>query len=315
VRFHEGILGDIRAGTQGSLTEADRLQAEERLFAARARSKEATEELNAAKIRFNRLVAMPIGNATMPPSMAGRLPRSLEEAIGVARQNNPEIKIAGASVDAADALVGKARADYYPKVNLEGTARTGDDIDGTAGRTHDLRARVVMRWNIYRGGITSADEQEQIRRGSEERFKLHQVHREIEEAVRISWDRRIRQNELQTTYAAQLGSNTRVVSAYRDQFKVGRRSLLDVLDAQNTLFNVSVLRETAAYASRFAEYRLLAATGNLLAALGVGAPAQAGATARQDSNVPPTPPALTDRRTPPPSGAPLNLLNFRKDAQ
>jgi adhesin transport system outer membrane protein len=313
---HQSILGDIREGAdRGPLTEADNLQAQERLYGAQARLKEATEELDAAKIRFNRLVAIPIGSASMPPSMASRLPRSLDGAIGMARENNPEIKIAGADVDAADALIDKARSDYYPKFSIEANARTGDDIDGTEGRTDDLRARVVMRWNVFRGGITSADEQEQIRRATEQRFRLHDVHREIEEAVRISWDRRIKQGELQRIYNQQFGAENRVVSAYRDQFRVGRRSLLDVLDAQNNLFNVAVLRETAAYASRFAEYRLLAATGRLLTELSIQPPAQSEAIAREVNHVPPTPPARTDRRTVPPIGNPLNLGDFRKETK
>ena len=51
--FHQAILGDIRQGISGgALNEADRQQAEERLFAAKARMQEGTEELEAAKIRF-----------------------------------------------------------------------------------------------------------------------------------------------------------------------------------------------------------------------------------------------------------------------
>jgi adhesin transport system outer membrane protein len=302
--FHQGILGDIRAvAREGSLTEADAQQAQERSLAAHARVEETEEELAAAKIRFNRLVAMPIGATSMPATLAGYLPRSLDEAIGLARVNNPRIKISGADIDAAAALVEKARSDYYPKVTLEGRGRVGEDVDGTEDRTTDLQGRLVLRWNIFRGGITSANEQEQIRRVSEERLKLHQSMREVEEAVRISWDRRVRQRGIAQTYGQQLGANRQLVSSYREQFKVGRRSLLDVLDAQNTLFSVSVLRETATYAALFADYRLLAATGRLLLALGASAPTQAMATARDDAGVPPTPPAETYRRVPPPAGS------------
>ncbi|TIV62573.1 MAG: channel protein TolC, partial [Mesorhizobium sp.] len=67
------------------------------------------------------------------------------------------------------------------------------------GDTSDLQARVVLRWNLYRGVIDKANEQEQIRRTSEQRLALHQVLREIEEAVRTSWDRRFRQADLAKT--------------------------------------------------------------------------------------------------------------------
>jgi adhesin transport system outer membrane protein len=309
VAFHRQILGDISAGeSSGSLTAADRQQAQERLFAARAQLKQAEEDLASAKIRFNHIVGVPVGTATLPPSVAHALPRSLQDGIGTARKNNPRIKIATADIDAAAALVKKARAGYYPKLFLEGRASTGSDVDGVEGHTDDLQGRVVMKWNIFRGGIDVANEQEQIRRTSEERLKLHQVHRFVEEAVRISWERKHRQRELAGIYGQQLNTNIQLVSSYRQQFNVGQRSLLDVLDAQNSRFNSAVLRDTAVYTSRFADWRLLAATGTLLDTLGLSAPEQDVAIAREEVGVPATPPAETYRRTKPADGAPLDLL-------
>ena len=102
--------------------------------------------------------------------------------------------MAGADIDAADAMVDAARAKFYPEIIAEGRARIGNDIDGSAGETNDLQARIVAKWNVYRGGIDKANEQEQIRRASEQRLVLHQIDREVEEAVRESWERRFRQN-------------------------------------------------------------------------------------------------------------------------
>ena len=297
--FHQQIMGDIREGISGgALTEADLQQVEERLFAARARVVEATEQLEAAKIEFYKTVGKPLVNPSRPPSVAKALPKSLDAAIGIARQNNPRVHIANSDVDAAAALVDAARAKFGPEVVAEGRARTGYDIDGADGRSSDLQARVVLRWNLYRGGIDKANEQEQIRRASEQRLVLHQVYREIEEAVRISWDRRIRQAELSGTLMQQSQANERLVGSYREQFKVGQRSLLDVLDAQNTRFNTSTLAATSAYAALFAEYRLLAATGQLLHQLGLSAPKQSQSYARAEFGTPQAPDPDTYARTP-----------------
>lgn len=301
VAFHGKLLSDIQAGTTGgTLSVADRQQAEERLYAARARLTEASEELTAAEIRFNRLVGKPVGTPVRPASVTMHLPPSLEAALGTARQNNPRIKISNADIDAAAAQVKAAKARYYPEAIVEGRARVGSDIDGVENRTDDLQARVVLRWNAFNGGIDSANEQEQIRRASEERMKLHQTHREVEEAVRISWDRRARQISLLKSLEPQLVSADRVVDSYREQFNVGRRSLLDLLDSQNTRFNVKVLVLTAQYAVVFAEYRLLAATGKLLSTMGLSAPASAYAYARDNASVPETPPAELQSRYSPP---------------
>ncbi|TIN59031.1 MAG: channel protein TolC, partial [Mesorhizobium sp.] len=85
------------------------------------------------------------------------LPRSLDDAIGLARQNNPRVHMATSDIDAAASLVDAARAKYGPEVIAEGRARAGTDIDGDDGDTNDLQARLVLRWNLYRGGIDKAN--------------------------------------------------------------------------------------------------------------------------------------------------------------
>ncbi|RWQ64327.1 TolC family protein [Mesorhizobium sp.] len=297
--FHQGILGDIRQGIAGgALNEADRQQAEERLFAAKARMQEATEELEQAKIRFFKTVGKPLTNASRPGSVGGALPRSLDEALGLARENNPRVHMANSDIDAAASLVDAARAKFGPAIVAEGRARAGYDVDGDDGDASDLQARLVLRWNLYRGGIDKANEQEQIRRTSEQRLGLNQVLREIEEAVRTSWDRRFRQAELAKTLRQQAAESVKIVASYREQFKVGQRSLLDVLDAQNTRFNTATLADTASYASLFAEYRLLAATGQLLKTMNLQPAKQAAAYARTEFATPETADTETYARTP-----------------
>lgn len=308
---HQQMLGDINSLISGgTLTDADRQQAEERLLAAKVRAKEAEEELESARIRFQKLVGQPFSNPSMPGSMAAALPKSLDEAIGLARANNARIKVANADIDAADAMVKGARSDMFPTVSLEGRARTGMDIDGNEGRSTSFQARVVAKWNLYRGGIDIANEQEQIRRASEQRLVLHQSYREVEEAVRISWDRRIRQTELAATLKQQAAANGSLVASYREQLAVGRRSLLDVLGAQNSRYTVNVLSRTAVYAARFAEYRILAASGMLLSSMNLAAAKQSEAYARTEFNVPETAATETYRRLPSRqvSELPLDLL-------
>ncbi|TIS89486.1 TolC family protein [Mesorhizobium sp.] len=297
--FHQAILGDIQQGIAGgALNEADRQQAEERLFAAKARLQEASEELEASKIRFFKTVGKPLVNASRPGDVSGALPRSLDEALGLARESNPRVHMANSDIDAAASLVDAARAKFGPDIVAEGRARAGYDIDGDDGDASDLQARLVLRWNLYRGGIDKANEQEQIRRTSEQRLALHQVLREIEEAVRTSWDRRFRQADLAKTLKQQASASERLVSSYREQFKVGQRSLLDVLDAQNTRFNTATLADTASYASLFAQYRLLAATGQLLKTMNLEPAKQATAYARTEFAVPETADTETYARTP-----------------
>lgn len=296
---HRQISKSIGAGIAGgALTEADRQQARERVLNAEAQLKDAEEQLSSAKIRFYKLVGKPLTGATMPPSVVAALPATLDRAIGLGRTSNPRVHMAQADIDAADAEVSAARSKYFPEISALASARTGQDLDGVDGRTSEATGQIVAKWNLYRGGIDQANEQEQIRRASEKRLYLHQIDREIEQAVRESWDRREKQQSLAKTLREQANENARLVVSYEKQFRIGQRSLLDVLDAQNTRFNVTVRADTAEFAALFAEYRLLAATGQLLKTLGLTAPQQSDAYARAEFNVPPTPPTETYPRTP-----------------
>ncbi len=287
VSFHQDTLANVvDAISSGQLTEADRQQATERLAAASAQVIQAQEALEAAKIGFAKNVGAKFSSAKMPSRVGKYLPKSLEAAVKTGINNNPRIRVAGADVDAASALVDQAEGALGPKLSLEGRGLVGSDNTGSAGYSTDLSGKLVLRWNIFDGGIKSAKVQETMRRESEALLGQQVAAREVEEAVRVSWDRIHRQNELAGAYANQLSASDGIVSAYREQFTIGQRSLLDVLDSQNTRFNVQVQAETANFSARFAEYRLLAATGSLLAYLDVSAPKQSDAYARDLLDLP-----------------------------
>jgi outer membrane protein, adhesin transport system len=311
VAFHQFTLDSVSDAIQnGQLTEADRFQAIERLAASRARVVEAMEQLESSKIEYYQYVGIPYTNGGIPAPIGSGLPPRLDAAIESGRINNPRILLSLADIDAAAALVRQAESGLAPKVQLEGRASAGYDFGGANGETYDLQGRLVMRWNIFDGGIRSATVQEQMRRESEALLALHQVHREVEEAVRVSWERMARQRELANVYRQQMDASADLVGAYQEQFNVGDRSLLDVLDSQNTRYNLQVLHETAQYSARFAEYRLMAASGLLLSHLGVRAPTLANAQARETFNVPSFDEFEPRPRQEPIFSQPLNLTSF-----
>ena len=280
--FHERLVADLREGVQrGSISVADLQQAEERLQAARARQTEAAEERENAAIDFHRIAGVPIGDATMPPDISGSLPPDLDNAVDTARMNNPRVLEALADLDSASALIDAAEAELAPRISAEGGLRVGDDIDGFSGRTEDYFARLVLRWTIFSSGINQARVREASAREGEQRARLHQAGREAEADARTAWNRLSSQTELVQELEQQSQVADALLLSYREQFNVGRRSLLDVLDAQNTRYNVQVQAVTARLAQLYAQYRVLAATNRLLEALGVEPLAAATSNARE----------------------------------
>ncbi|WP_246255492.1 TolC family protein [Parasphingorhabdus flavimaris] len=297
ITFHRNLVTDLSEGVrQGSISIADQQQAEERMQAALVRRTEAEEDMVNATIALRSLTGLSISDVAMPGSSRSNVAPTLADAVSLARTGNPKVQEAKADVDAAHAMVQKAKADLAPTIGVEARARAGDDVDGFRGRTSDYMAMVVMRWNIFDGGINRAKVQEMVRRASEARFRLHEMDREAESEARTSWNRLTTQGKLLEELSQQGRVSDDLLISYRQQFNVGRRSLLDVLDAQNTRYNVQVRTETARFSEMFAEFQLLAATNQLLEALNLGAPEAARAYARERYNVGPTPPAETDYR-------------------
>ena len=290
--FHDRLAGDLREGvSQGSISIADQQQAEERLQSARARVTEAREDLENAGITFRTLTGLSIDSVSMPPDLTAFMPASIEEAEALARQNNPRVQEALADLATAREEVKAARAELGPRVNLEGRARVGHDIDAFSGRTTDLQGNVVVRWTLFNGGTKEANVREQMNRADEVHARLFDRTRRAEEDVRTAWNRLQNQSRLVTELETQGRISDDLLLSYREQFNVGRRSLLDVLDAQNTRANVQAQTETARLAKVFAQFRQLAATNRLIEALGVSMPTAAYSDERTRFRVNPIPPA------------------------
>ena len=173
-------------------------------------------------------------------------------------------------------MIDAAKAELGPRFNLEGRARVGHDIDGFEGKTTDLLGRVVMRWNV----VQRRHQGSQCPRAASAaptraHARLFEQTRQAEEDARTAWSRLPNQSRLVGELETQGRVSDDLLLSYREQFNVGRRSLLDVLDAQNTRYNVQAQAETARLARLYAQYRVLAATNRLIEALGVQMPTAA----------------------------------------
>ena len=312
VTFHERLAADLREGvSKGSISIADQQQAEERLQAARARVTLAREDLDTAAINFRTLTGIPVDSVSMPPDLAQCMPGSLADAEAAARQNNPRVREAMADLAAAREDIRAARAEMGPKFNIEGRARAGHDIDGFEGRTTDLQALGVLRWTLFNGGIKEANVREQQHRADEVHGRLFQRTRTAEEDVRTAWSRFQNQSALASELESQGRISDDLLLSYREQFNIGRRSLLDVLDAQNTRNNVQAQTETARLSKLYAQYRVLAAQNRLIECLGVQMPVAAYGSEMRRFRVNPIPPSdLLENSYPlpamgPPGGTPV----------
>jgi adhesin transport system outer membrane protein len=290
VAIHQRTLGNVRQRQQGgSSSIADVQQSQERFSNAEATLVDVERRFEDARIRYQRIVGQPAGQLTMPAPVAASLPPSLDQAVASAIENNPTIRLSRADLDTSHADYKASESNFMPTLDLESNLRLGQDLDGEQGGDSGFNVLLVARYNLYRGGIDTANRQEQIARIAESRQLVLSTERDVEQLTRETWnaiDSTSRSIELLERQAA---AAAEVRTSYRQQFDIGQRSLLDLLDSENELFNTRVNLASSRYAHRFAQYRLLATGGTLLQTLGVAPPAEATADARAGAGVPPTP--------------------------
>jgi adhesin transport system outer membrane protein len=277
VAQHHKILAKIADSTRsGKTTAADDNQADARLAAAQAEEQNVKDTLGAAESDFIRDIGREPNNLASPPAPpADALEKTLEEEVKVSLVQNPTIHISNADYQVAQEEYKATGAVMYPKFDFQLQGQDGYNIGGEPGRNVDATALVVMNWNLYRGGADIAKRREYINREAQAKEERAKIARGVEDDIRKTWAGRESARARAHDFAAQAANNVKVVAAYKDQFDLNRRTLLDVLDSQNELFVARANAVNAHYLEMFAVYRLLALKGDLLRTLDIPVPREA----------------------------------------
>jgi adhesin transport system outer membrane protein len=198
-----------------------------------------------------------------------------EESVARGLTSNPKVLLAQADVRVADAEIDKEAAPLYPRLDLEVIGNTNRHNNGLENTTYSATFLLVARYNLYRGGADLARVREFKWRKAEAQEQLRVQERAVAEDVRLSWSARDTQRSRIQTLTDQVEANQNTRDVYAQQFDIGQRSLLDLLDATNELFLSKNDLITAKYEELFANYRILASQGELVQALGVAFPTEA----------------------------------------
>lgn len=268
--FHEALAADVGEGVaRGAMSISEKQQADERLQRARLSLTQALGDLATTRDELALLIGRVGFDLVEPESSARALPATLDDALSIASTSDPRLRSLEQRLAAARWEAKRVGADRWPTLGLRGTYRTGKDFEGYAGQTNDYEGLVIMRWNVFDGGVTAAKEREAEHGADEARFALAAGQRDSELEVRKAWiglqtwRSRLEQEQARQAVAAQ------VLESYRAQFGIGRRSLLDLLDAQNALYGSTVDAEIARVGTQLAEYGLLVRLNKLREHFGV----------------------------------------------
>ncbi|MBB5018219.1 adhesin transport system outer membrane protein [Chitinivorax tropicus] len=266
--IHDQIQQRVTAGVG---RRVDLEQAGGRLALAESNWLTEASNLHDVSARYERLIGRsPRSALEALPDLQGKLPPNAE-LMPRAVSRNPLIQTAKANIQAAKANVNERKSAHYPTLELRASQAVDRDRDGIDGTHKDGSIRLVLNYNLFNGG----GDQARIRAAAENMYtavdQREKACRDIRQITRIAWNDNLRLKEQQGYLEQHELSTTKARDAYRQQFDIGQRSLLDVLDTENELFEARRAVVRARHDRRLAEIRVLAATHDLLPALGLSA--------------------------------------------
>ncbi|MFQ3220869.1 MAG: adhesin transport system outer membrane protein [Paraglaciecola sp.] len=280
VESHQKIYGQIKERTDSGIGSiADLSQVTGRLARAHSNLIAARNNYQDARAEFISLTNITPDDLVMPVPDADLLPKDNVSGLLLAIETHPIIKSARQDIYAARAFGSSVTASYYPKFSLELAANSDNDVagenglnrfdDNVGGHRNDFSVMLRMRYNLYSGGKDVAMERSAAYKTIEAQEINYRAHRQVTESFGLAWNA-YSMLGLQKEYIQQhVVTSKDTQQAYQQQFSLGQRNLLDLLDTENELFQARKDYLDADFGELSARYRLLNVTGQLLDSLRV----------------------------------------------
>lgn len=271
LKSHQRIFAQIELRTtQGVGRLADLDQAEARL--AQARNNLITEQTNLADAHTNYLSAVGQLPDLLERPTPGILPASLGEAQARMLEHSPILRSAQADIAAAEQQYIAAKANFYPRFDAELSHTADNNLGGQSGHNNQWQAMLRMRMNLFAGGSNKAELASKAQLSGQALDIRNNTLRVLNEELGLAWNALDNANAQLPIARQYVEHSRRVRNAYQQQFGIGERTLLDLLDSENELFSASRRLTEINTLQLFAHYRIQATLGNLLKSQGVVAP-------------------------------------------
>ncbi|MEQ8895707.1 MAG: TolC family outer membrane protein [Roseovarius sp.] len=247
----------------GEVTRTDVALAEARLASAQSGLASAQGDLTQAVEEFRNAVGRSPGQLRAPQSLPN-LSGDTDAAKAIAVRNHPDMRKAQYDVASADLTVAAAAAAMKPSVNLTTRLGAGEEIDGT-DYSRSGSVGVTISGPIYQGGLLSSAKRQAMAQADSLRGALHVARKQVVEDVGNAYA------ILRAAQSSRLAGQEQVRAArvafrgVREEAKLGARTTLDVLDAEQELLDAQaglISAETDLY---IAAYTVLETIGELTA--------------------------------------------------
>ena len=249
----------------GEITRTDVSQAEARLERARADRIQAEGNLTSSRSTYERV----IGEVPPPRLASARLPQNLPRSENEARDataNHPDVIAAGFQERAAKDDVDLVTGEKLPTVNLNGNLIRDTEASTRGFQRDTASVTVSVSVPLYQAGQTDARVREAKQVAGQRRLELDEQKRRTQESARRNWEALTTARARIQAFQAQIRAAEIALDGVEQEARVGLRTVLDVLDAEQELFNAKVNLVGAQRDEIVASYQLASAVGRLSAA-------------------------------------------------
>ncbi|WP_185265922.1 TolC family outer membrane protein [Halopseudomonas xiamenensis] len=276
-RVHEHIG---QRAERGVSNRADLQQIEGRLSLARSNLMTEVANLQSVTARYQRLVGqLPAAELQPYEVPAARVPGELGQVLSNVYANNPALYAAFENTEVTQAALRETKANRYPTLELglrHGTYKNNNSFDNRTDPSSygdesiiELRAR----YNLYRGGSDRAAERAAWQRINQAESLRDKACVDLRQTATIAYGDVLNLGSRLPSLESHRSASSAVLVAYREQFDIGRRSLLDVLDSENEAFQAERAFTNGQYDLQIARLYTLHSMGELLNTLSLSSDA------------------------------------------
>lgn len=247
----------------GEVTRTDVAQAQARRAGAVSALDAAQANLKSSRAAYERIIGNPPSNVADPGPPDRFLPKSLNEALAAAEQENALVVAALYREQAARFTVERIRGELLPSAQLE--AQWSERFDPSKTLDESEQGTITGRVSIpiYQGGEVAARVRQAKHTHVSRLQEIEQVRTEVKAAAISAWSRLQAARAQVQSDRAQVQANQTALTGVREEEKVGQRTLLDVLNAEQELLNAQVQLVTDERNLVVAGYTVLSAIGRL----------------------------------------------------
>jgi TolC family type I secretion outer membrane protein len=273
-RNNEDVIGRQLEATRdrfevGEVTRTDVAQAEARLASAVADRVRAEGDLISSRAAFQRVIGVGPGTLENPTPLSG-LPDGEADALRIAEAEHPAILAADFVEEAARHDIRIAEGDLLPEVRLRGSVEREYDSSAFNDRLDTASIRAEVSIPLYEAGFTHSVVRESKLRAAQRRLEASQTRLEVAEGVTRGWEQFVTAEAQIAAFNEAVRAAEIALDGLQREALVGSRTVLDVLDGEQELFEARVDLVRAQRDLVVATYTLQGAVGRLTAqALGL----------------------------------------------